>query len=111
MGLRSLLSRQAAAQPPTDPLTQLAAIGRTEDPHERQGDHPRLADPPGYSRRAFAPLTTEDEAPPLSLVSVEKESARFFGRQQKRESPDPRNFAVWKRQQANSIAGLFDRQF
>ena len=59
MGLRSLLNRQAVAEQPAQPLARLAELGRADTPT-----------PTGV--RAFAPLTTQADAAPVSDVGLDK---------------------------------------
>jgi hypothetical protein len=92
VGFKRFLSRGESAETDAeDPLERLAELGR-------ETGSPAAG---GYSGAPFAQLATLDEA-------AEKKSAR---QQEKRERPDARNFAVWKRQQSPGIAGLFDRRF
>jgi hypothetical protein len=65
VGLRRLLNRQTAAEPLTDPLTRLADLGRTEDPHERS-----RATPTPAGVRQFRQSTRESDTAPARLVSV-----------------------------------------
>ena len=98
MGFRRFLIREMVSEP----LTRLAELRRTEAPPSSRAD----PTPPN------APLARETMAAPLSLVSIDKKPARTLSQeQQKKEPPDPRNFAVWKRQQSPGVAGLFDRKF
>lgn len=70
MGLRSLLSRQPAAESPVEPLAELAAIGRAEDPD----DHPSSPPLETTSGAPFAPLTTVSDPAGVSPVAVGKKS-------------------------------------
>jgi hypothetical protein len=108
MGLRRLLTRQPAAEPPTEPLARLAEIGRAEDPPAQEGDRASSAASP---TGRLAPPTTQGDPVPISPVTVDKkvelvsESAgQVAAAKSKRavEPPRSRSGYVWRSQASRS---------
>jgi hypothetical protein len=84
VGLRKLLTRQ----PAEDPLERLAELGREGEPEAT------------LPRWPVAELTTQDEAAPLSLASVDKKPVDVFAAKTTKAVDPPRSRSgyVWRSQ-------------